>query len=156
MKKKNKINYLNYHSFKKVISQKNINFLIYNFKKGISSRICLHKSINDKHQEMIILQKKYKFFPPKKNSKSDQTFLILKGKLLILIFDNKGKIKSKTLLHPKKTFLTRVKKNTYHCDVPLSNYSIHMETKNCIYNNKTNIFAKFKFEFNSKIIKGLN
>ena len=110
MKKKNKINFLNYNLFKKIISQKHINFLIKNFNKGISSRICLHNNNNDKHQEMIILQKKYNFFPPKKNSKSDQTFLILKGKLLILIFDNKGKIKSKTLLHPKKTLLARVKK----------------------------------------------
>ena len=156
MKKKNKIKFFNYNSYKKIISQKSMNFLINNFNNGISSRICLNNNNNDKHQEMIIIQKKYKFFPPKKNSKSDQTFLILKGRLLILIFDSKGKIKSKTLLHPNETFLTRVKKNTYHCDIPLSKYSIHMETKNCRYNSKTNTFAKFKFEFNPKLIKGLN
>ena len=48
---------------------------------------------------MIIVQTKYNSFPPKKNTKSDQTFfLILKGKLLILTFNNKGKIVSSNIL----------------------------------------------------------
>ena len=95
---------------------------------------------------MIICQKKNNFFPPKKNTVSDQTFFILEGKLLIVIFDKIGNITSKTILSKNSNLMVRVKKNVYHCDIPLSNFAIHLEIKNCIFNNKVNKIAKFKFD----------
>lgn len=111
-----------------------------------NKRICLHEQTNDRQQEMIICQKKNNFFPPKKNIVSDQTFFILEGKLLIVIFDKIGNITSKTILSKNSNLMVRVKKNVYHCDIPLSNFAIHLEIKNCIFNNKVNKIAKFKFD----------
>ena len=139
---KKKATYLAFRNNIKIISEKEIKRLI-NDKEN--RRICLHKKINDRHQEMFIFQKKKNFFPPKKNLKSDQSFFIIKGKLLILVFNNKGKIRKKIILKKNGTFYARIKKNIYHCDIPISKYSIHLETKNCIFKKNINRIAKFKF-----------
>ena len=120
-----KVNYIKFKQNEKLVNISDINNLKKIFKKTkLNSRICIHKNVNDNHQEMIIIQGKKNFFPPKKNIKSDQTFLIIEGKLLIIIFDNFGNIISKNILSKKKNLLVRVKKNTYHCDIPLTKYAI--------------------------------
>ena len=146
LKVKNNI-FVDYKNNYKLINWKNIKKLINLTKLTKSnSRYCLHKKNKDKHQEMLIVQKKGKFFPPKKNVFSDQSFLLLKGRLLIIIFSSKGRIKKKIILS-KKDFYLRIKKNTYHCDIPLTNYSVHLETKNCLFTKKTNKLASFKFNY---------
>tara|TARA_B100001057_G_scaffold485295_1_gene564783 strand:+ start:313 stop:786 length:474 start_codon:yes stop_codon:yes gene_type:complete len=135
------------------IEKNQLGYIEQKLKNHRSARLCLHRNIKDKHQEMIIAQKKFNFFPPKKNTESDQTFLILKGVLLIIIFDYKGNIKKKIKLSNKHNLLARVKKNTFHCDIPISKFSIHLETKNTIFNSKVNKLANFPFQFNKKIIK---
>ena len=108
-------------------------------------RVCFHNNISDPHQEMLISQKKLSFYPPKKNISTDQTFLIIKGKLMILIFDSKGKILEKVLLSKKKNYICRVKKNIYHCDVPLSNNTIHYESNNHSFKTRKIRFLKKKY-----------
>ena len=146
--KNKKVNYLSYLNNYKMINKKKLS-TIKNFflKTKENSRICLHQNIDDTHQEMIILQKKHSYFPPKKNIKSDQTFFIIEGQLMVIIFDNKGNIKSKIILSKKNNLMLRVKKNTFHCDIPLSKFAIHYESKNCQFNKFTNKLAKFKFNF---------
>ncbi len=147
MKQKNKSNFLKFFKNNKIINKKNLKDLKEEFKKNkINSRICLHKNVKDHHQEMIIIQGKNNFFPPKKNTKSDQTFMIIEGKLMVFVFDSNGKIKSKILLSKNTNLIARVKKNVYHCDIPITNYSIHLETKNCKFDKNTNKMAKFNFK----------
>lgn len=142
--------FVGYKNNYKIINWIDINRLIELSKLSKSnSRYCLHNKSNDKHQEMVIVQKKENYFPPKKNTFSDQSFLLLKGKLLIIIFNSEGKIKNKIILS-KNNFYLRVKKNTYHCDIPLTNYSVHLETKNCLFTKKTNKLARFKFNYKNK------
>ena len=156
MKKNFKKNsFVKFEKNSKIISSKDLKILKKNSKKNnINTRYCLHSINGDKHQEMIIYQKKNLFFPPKKNTKSDQSFFIIEGKLLIIIFDNYGKIKKKIILSKNKNLYARIKKNTYNCDIPLTSYSIHLETKNCIFNKNVNKFAKFNFNY-KKIINNL-
>lgn len=72
--------------------------------------------------------------------------MIIEGKLMVLTFNSVGKIMSKVILSKNENLITRVKKNIYHCDIPITNYSIHLETKNCKFNKKTNKLAKFNFK----------
>lgn len=147
MKQKNNSIFVNFFKNNKILKKKNLIELKKIFKNSKkNSRICLHKDVNDYHQEMIIIQGKNKFFPPKKNTKSDQTFMIVEGKLMVLTFNSVGKIMSKVILSKNENLMTRVKKNIYHCDIPITNYSIHLETKNCKFNKKTNKLAKFNFK----------
>ena len=113
-------------------------------KSLLASRLCLHKSKKDKHQEMIIWQKKGYYYPIKKNIKSDQTFIILSGSLKLLLFDSKGNITKKLVLNKKNNLIARVKKNTFFCDIAISNKTIHFETKNSSYSKNNNIFGNFK------------
>ena len=148
--------FLNYKKQIKEVDSKMFLRLLDQCKKNNSNaRYCLHKKKNDKQQEMIICQKQNLFFPPKKNTKSDQSFLILYGKLLIIIFDNKGRIISKTILSKNKKIFARVKKDSFHCDIPITPFSIHLETKNCIFNKNVNKIAEFNFD-RKKILKRLN
>lgn len=137
----------------KLISKKLLdNLTSFSYKKNDRAcRICMHNDNNDEHQEMVILQKKYKYFPPKKNLVSDQTFFIISGKLLIVTFDAKGKVKSKIVLSRKENLVARIKKNTYHADIPISSRTIHFETKKSKFDPKNNKFAKFDFKLSSVI-----
>lgn len=113
-------------------------------KSLLVSRFCIHKSIKDKHQEMIIWQKKGYYYPIKKNVKSDQTFIILSGSLKLILFNNKGKITKSLVLNKKNNLIARVKKNTFFCDIAMSNNTIHFETKHSTFSKNNNVFANFK------------
>lgn len=113
-------------------------------KSLLVSRFCIHKSIKDKHQEMIIWQKKGYYYPIKKNVKSDQTFVILSGSLKLILFNSKGKITKSLVLNKKNNLIARVKKNTFFCDIAMSHNTIHFETKNSTFSRNNNVFANFK------------
>ena len=141
MTKKNKSFFFKNKLNLKKISVKNLNSI---FNKNYN-RVCFHRDLNDKHQEMIIYQKKFAFYPPKKNLMTDQSFFIIKGKLMILIFDSKGKILNKVILHKKNNFICRVKKGIYHCDLPLTKNTIHFETNNHAFNKRKIKFLDRKY-----------
>ena len=134
--------FLNNNSKTRVINKSNIDFL---FKQLSGSRICLHQNNHDPNQEMIIAQSKLKFYPPKKNLHTDQTFTIIRGKLLILIFDNKGKITQRHILSKKNNIICRVKKGVYHCDIAISKKSVHLESNNQSFNKRKIVFLKEKY-----------
>ena len=99
--KNKKAIYLEFESnVKEVNSKMLLKILNSSKKKNMNIRYCLHNKRNDKQQEMVICQKQKLFFPPKKNTKSDQTFLILYGKLFLIIFNSQGK-KAKKLFYQK-------------------------------------------------------
>lgn len=145
-KKLDKAEFINFEKNVKLIDQQKIKKLISKtLKLKTNTRYCLHAKSGDKQQEMVVCQRKKNFFPPKKNLLSDQTFLIIKGKLLIIIFNDKGRIIKKTILSKDGVIYARVKKKIYHCDIPLSKVTIHLETKNCIFKKKINKFADFNY-----------
>ena len=133
--------YFNRNSHLKKITLKQLKLKLHKKFK----RVCFHNNINDSHQEMVISQKKLNIYPPKKNTTTDQTFLIIRGKLMILIFNSRGKILEKVILSKKKNYLCRVKKNVYHCDVPLLNNTIHYESSNQAFKTRKIEFLKEKY-----------
>ena len=135
--------------FPKQTNIKKINLTILKKTNNNFKIIFLHDSLSDTNQEMVIYQKKLIFYPPKKYTTSDQTFLIIKGKLIIIIFDSRGKILEKFLLG-KKNLLCRIKKGIYHCDIPLTKDTIHFESNNHSFKKRNVIFLQ------SKYLKNLN
>tara|TARA_B100000989_G_scaffold248137_1_gene195523 strand:+ start:2386 stop:2835 length:450 start_codon:yes stop_codon:yes gene_type:complete len=109
----------------KVLNLKKLNEVVLR-KKG--NRLCAHDNHHDEDQGMLIMQKKNYFHKPKKNLTSNQTFVIISGKLLVLTLDKRGKILKKTLLSKKDNLICRIKKNTFHCDIALKNNTLHYET----------------------------
>jgi cupin fold WbuC family metalloprotein len=122
-------------------SKKDLKFY---FMKKEYQRINFHKNFYDTNQEMIIYRKnKNIFFPPKKYLNTDQSFLILKGKILMLIFNNSGKIIKKIILD-KNNFFLRVRKKVLHCDIPLTKNVIHLESNTVSFKKRKIVFLKKK------------
>ncbi len=62
-------------------------------------RICLHKTEKDLIQESIIFTKGFIYFRTHKHPyKKPESYHLIKGKLLIVIFDNHNKVKKKIIL----------------------------------------------------------
>jgi len=106
-------------------------------KKALSNkkkraRICLHKNINDKTNEMIIALNKKSFVPPHihPNSKSE-SYHIIEGKMNVYIFRPNGKLLKIIQMgekNSKKYFFYRMCKGFYHMPLSRSEWCVYHET----------------------------
>ena len=105
-----------------------IKFLINTFNKNKKDiRICLHTSKKSNHHDMVILQKKNNFYPPHKHLRKGETYHIIKGSMICVLFNDKGKISKICKL--KKNDIFRTPLNVYHTMSPLTKYVIYHESK---------------------------
>ena len=108
------------------------------FKGNLNFRICLHKSLKDKYQEMIIVQDKKTLTLPHKHKQSGETINLLHGRLKIILYDKRFKIKKKYILNSKKPKIFRLPEDTFHSYDILSDYVIYLETKAGPFVRKSN------------------
>ena len=112
----------------KTFNGKYVKFLINFFKKTKKDvRICLHTSKKSNHHDMIILQKKNNFYPPHKHLRKGETYHIIKGSMVCILFNDVGKIIKICKL--KKNEIFRTPLNVYHTMSPVSQYVIYHESK---------------------------
>lgn len=126
------INILN-HKFLKNLYDKNI-------KKLPIFRICLNSSAKNKFHQMIIFQKNTYIPKIKKEVKKDKSFILLKGRQKIRIYNKNKKVIQKIYLN-KDNFICWIPKNTFYDNLSLSKYSIHIESlSGPFYGNKDRVF----------------
>ena len=119
------------------IDKRMLNDMVKLTKKSRSSiRLCLHKSTDDIHHSMIIIDYKNNFAKPHFHLKTSETHQTILGKLGVIIFSKKGEIIKKYVLDKKNNFLDRLKKGECHILLPISNYVIYHETNNGKFNRK--------------------
>ena len=104
------------------------------------SRICLHKSLKDNTNEMIIALMKDSYIPPHihPNSKSESYHLI-EGKMKVFIFNKNGKIVKVIKMGDYKSgniFYYRMNKGYYHMPVSVTHFCIYHETYSGPFNKK--------------------
>ena len=117
------------------------------FKKDV--RICLHKNNKSKHHDMIILQQKKNFYKPHKHKKKGETYHIIEGSMICIIFSDKGKIQKSCII--KKNDIFRTPLNKYHTMMPLTKYVIYHESKPGPFLKKgDSIFPKWNVKFENK------
>lgn len=95
------------------------------------ARLCLHHKHNDKVQEMIIAFCKDSYVRPHRHNKKSESFHIIEGRLLVVIFDKKGRVVRKIKMAPYgsgKTFCYRLSANLWHTVIPLTKFVIIHET----------------------------
>ena len=134
-----------------VIFNKNLlDFMIDYFKREKKDlRICLHKNIDAKHHDMIILQQKKNFYKPHKHKRKGETYHIINGKMCCVMFNNYGKIKSICLLKRNEIFRTPL--NVYHTMLPVSEFVIYHESKlGPLLKKNDSVFPKWINKFNNK------
>jgi glucose-6-phosphate isomerase len=95
--------------------------------KGENVRICLHDSPLSKHHDMVILERKGKYYRPHKHKDKGEAFHIIDGKMAIFIFDEDGSIVDSTVLLQGDIY--RIEENQYHSVMPVTNIVIYHENK---------------------------
>tara|TARA_B100000941_G_C28433720_1_gene515713 strand:+ start:550 stop:1092 length:543 start_codon:yes stop_codon:yes gene_type:complete len=111
-----------------IFNENHIKFLINFFNKDKKDiRICLHTSKKSNHHDMVILQKKNNFYLPHKHLRKGETYHIIKGSMICLLFDKNGKITKICKLKKNDIFRTPI--NVYHTMSPISKYVIYHESK---------------------------
>tara|TARA_Y100000590_G_scaffold466087_1_gene640330 strand:+ start:2073 stop:2621 length:549 start_codon:yes stop_codon:yes gene_type:complete len=147
-----------------VFNRKIINFLEKYYKKNKKDiRVCIHRDPSEKQHDMVLLQKRKDFYKPwfenrkmgtfpHKHLKKGETYHLIKGRMACVIFNNKGKIKSAQAMYPNDIFRTPI--NTYHTQIPLSEYVIYHEGALGPFKKGNSVFPKWanKFKHNKKEI----
>jgi len=126
-----------------VFNKKYLNFLEkYYQKEKKDIRLCLHTSTKSKHHDMIILQQRKNFYSPHKHLKKGETYHIIKGGMVCVLFNEKGVVKKICKL--KKNDIFRTPTNVFHTMLPVSKFVIYHESKAGPFLKKNDsIFSKW-------------
>ena len=92
-------------------------------------RICLHNDTNSNLHNMINLIYRKEENIPHKHLHKSESYHLIKGRMTITIFDDKGIITDECLIEENDTFLFRIGKDNFHTTVPVSEYVIFHETR---------------------------
>lgn len=92
-------------------------------------RLCLHENPQAQAHDMIILEKKGKYYPPHKHLEKGESFHIIEGKMGVFIFAESGSVIDASILSPDDNFIYRVGVNMYHAVMPLSDLVVYHEAK---------------------------
>lgn len=95
------------------------------------ARLCLHCNHRDKVQEMVIAFCMESYIRPHRHLNKSESFHVIEGKLAVLLFDGKGRVRHQVKMMPLSsnyTFLYRLSSNMWHMVVPLSEFVIIHET----------------------------
>ncbi len=127
-----------------------------------------HDKLSDPLQRMLNAMEPDTYVQPHKHEAPDkrEMFIILKGKALVVTFNNTGEIDEYTILDPTtENFGVEIPPKIWHTIIILSKHTVLFEVKDGPYtplNDKD--FASWapdekspsRFDFNKKIIKQLN
>lgn len=95
------------------------------------ARLCLHHDHSDQVQEMVIGFCRESYVRPHRHMHKSESFHVIEGALLVVFFDNEGKVTRRIPMSPcgsGQTFLYRLSSSLWHTVVPLSEFVIIHET----------------------------
>ncbi|MCE9616099.1 MAG: WbuC family cupin fold metalloprotein [Lentisphaerae bacterium] len=92
--------------------------------------LCLHRSPDDGVHEMLNVFGRRFYAPPHRHPLKSETKTILRGRLLIVVFDDAGQITRRIILGDPATRIriVRLEKNLYHTNLPLDEIVVFLET----------------------------
>lgn len=94
-----------------------------------NARICLHTSPTDNFHEMIILQRKGRYYRPHKHLTKGESYHVIEGAMATFVFDEGGSVVDACSLDAHGNFIYPVGANMYHTVMPLSDLVIYHESK---------------------------
>lgn len=95
------------------------------------ARICLHLDPDNPIHEMVIAFTTNSYSRPHRNVRNSKSYFIIEGNMLVLIFDNEGRITRKIELATasnKKPFFCRLNANCWHTVIAKSDTLVFLET----------------------------
>lgn len=97
------------------------------------ARLCLHHSLDNVVQEMVIAFCRDTYNRPHRHRNKTESFHVIEGDLLIIFFDDAGQEIRRLKMGPYghgQAFLYRLSASMWHTVVPLSEFVIIHETTN--------------------------
>ena len=93
------------------------------------ARLCLHHSPNDAIQEMVIAFHQSTYIRPHRHHLKTESFHMIEGDVLVVFFDDEGKVTQKLHLSTEKPhpFLYRLSTTRWHTVVCLTEYALFHE-----------------------------
>ena len=92
-------------------------------------RVCLHKDPAAVSHEMLILERKGKYYRPHKHFNEGETFHIIEGRMGVFSFDEEGSVIDACILEPRGVLMYKAGTNMYHAVMPLTEIVIYHESK---------------------------
>ncbi len=85
--------------------------------------MCLHNDIREHVHEMIQIFNKYEYVRPHYHPQKTETKIILEGRLLVVIYDEKGQKLDEFVMSRENdgVFMFRMDKGIIHTNIPLTN-----------------------------------
>lgn len=113
------------------VGRKALSDLKYTFNrfKDKNVRLCLHQDPQARSHDMLIIERKGKYYRPHKHLMKGEAFHIIDGKMAVFVFDDNGKIIDASLLSCKDNFLYKVGEGMYHMVMPISDFVVYHESK---------------------------
>lgn len=106
-------------------------------------RLCMQHSAQDSLHEMFIVRKKGDYGRPDKHLHTTESHTIVDGAMLIVLFEENGKIKEVFELSEESYHTYRIDTNIYHMQIPLTDQVVYYEIKQGPFTQETNIFPQW-------------
>ena len=98
-------------------------------KEKTNIRVSLHSSPDNLFHNMIIAQGDFTYNKPHKHVNKAETYHILYGEQLVVIFNDDGTISDKFLMSKEENMIYRFEKGIFHMTIPLTPCCIFHESK---------------------------
>ena len=95
---------------------------------GENTRLSLHPNPDHPLHEMVIVQHRDKFHPPKKHAAKDKSFNIIEGQMAVFVFAEDGTVEDCCILGTAGNRQYRVGAGVIHADFPITDTVVHFET----------------------------
>lgn len=128
------------------VSANDINFLKLKAAKNSRKRVrlCAHNDILDSLHEMLIIHARNNYVQPHQHLFKSESFHIIEGRLLVVIFDEKGQIVEVIEMgdiSSNDIFYYRLSKNLFHTIIPLTEWVVFHETTKGPFLREETVFA---------------
>lgn len=87
--------------------------------------ICLHNDTREHVHEMINVYPQYSYIRPHSHPFKTETKMIIEGKLLVIIYDDTGKMLDEFIMEQGGIFTFRVDKGIIHTNIPVTDVVFH-------------------------------
>ena len=83
-------------------------------------RLCLHKDINDKMHVMFSVYPAYSYVRPHYHPKKSELKIVVKGSIIVLIYDKQGKEIERRFLEKGKDEIMYIREGINHTNIPIT------------------------------------
>lgn len=103
-------------------------------------RLCMQHSSQDNLHEMFVVRRQGDYGRPDKHFYTTESHTIVDGAMLVILFEEDGRIKEVFELSKESFHTYRIDTNMYHMQIPITEQVVYYEVKLGPFTEKSNVF----------------